>query len=98
MPNQMQTPTFPTIPVPDLTPNGMLNTLLALKKCVEMLTGVDLASQSGNRANRFAPHVFIQNDPPTPYLPGDMWVATGTQTTFSIWDGTQWLKIATPPA
>jgi hypothetical protein len=97
MANQFQTPTFPTIAVPDAEVKSLQTTVMALKQCVEMLTGVDQPSKGGSEANRFAPHVFIQNDPPSAYLPGDLWVCTAKSYSFNVWDGTRWLLVATIP-
>lgn len=98
MPNQMQVPAYPSIPAPDLTVGGLVNSVTALKRCVELLTAQDTSGKEGDRHNRFAPHVFVQVDTPTALHEGDLWLSQGTSSTFNIWNGTAWLKIATLPA
>lgn len=83
-------PPFPTIPVPSNEVNALLETVLALKQAVELLTG------QGADQTKFAAHVFVQTEPPEAYHVGDLWLCTGPTYNFSIWDGTRWLK-ATPP-
>jgi hypothetical protein len=88
---------FPTIPVPENNLESLFRTVTALKQAVEMLTGGDNRSMTGDSANRFAPHVFIQSTTPVALHPGDLWLCTGNNWTFNIWDGNEWLVLVTVP-
>lgn len=90
-------PKFPTIPVPEANPESLHKTCLALKQAVEMLTGNDPKSRSGDQANRFAPHVFVQPTTPTALHEGDLWLCEGPSFTFNIWTKNGWMVIATLP-
>lgn len=81
-------PDFPSVPVPTKDPDALLQSVLALKHAVEMLTGQD-------QGDRFAAHVFVQPDTPTAFHTGDFWLCTATSgSTFNVWNGTKWVKIA----
>jgi hypothetical protein len=88
---------FPSIPVPENNPESLHRTCLALKKAVEMLTGADSKSRDGSSSDRFANHVFVGTDVPEALHVGDLWLATGQSYTFNIWNGTDWLLVATLP-
>ena len=88
------TPNFPSIPVPKGNFNSMLETILTLKRTVEMLTGQDPASPNGNQREFFAPHVFVQQGTPEALHVGDLWLAQQKSWSFNIWTGNEWLKIA----
>lgn len=76
--------TFPAIPDPVPTVEGLLTTVQVLKMCVELLTG-----QRGTVApNR----VFTQSTAPTAEQAGDMWVYDGT---LLYWDGSAWIAVKT---
>ena len=92
-----QAPKFPTIPVPAADLDALHRSVLALKQAVEMLTGGDGRSVSGASADRYAPHVFVQPNTPTPLHQGDLWLCTGTTYTFNIWKDDKWLIVATLP-
>jgi hypothetical protein len=94
----MQTPKFPSIPVPDAEVKSLRESVMTLKKCVDMLTGSDGLSRDGVGADRFAPHVFITPDLPTALHDGDLWLCTGVTWTFNIWDGTDWILLLTVPS
>lgn len=82
-------PDFPSIPVPTADPNALLQTALALKQTVEMLTGQD-------QTDRFTAHVFIQTTPPDAYHEGDLWLCnTTTNASFNVWNGSKWVKLTT---
>lgn len=83
-------PPFPSIPTPTAEPAALLQTCIALKQAVEMLTGQD-ADQS-----KYAPHVFVQTDTPTALHIGDLWLCTAKTYTFNVWDGQHWLKLGSP--
>jgi hypothetical protein len=81
-------PVFPSIPVPTADPPALLEAVLALKQTVEMLTGQD-------QSDKFAPHVFVQDAMPEALHTGDLWLCTvATNSSFNVWSGTKWLKIA----
>lgn len=90
-------PKFPTIPVPENNVEALHKTCLALKRCVEMLTGPDARSRDGSSSNRFAPHVFVQADTPTALHEGDLWLCEGPTFTFNIWSAGKWMVIASLP-
>jgi hypothetical protein len=98
MPNQFSKKRFPSVPTPDDTVKGMLACMIVMKKCIDMLTGNDNQSKEGSKDQRFAPHVFLQNNQPDAAHEGDLWLMTGGNMTFNIWDGNRWLKITTLPA
>lgn len=79
---------FPSVPVPTSDPDALLETVIALKQTVEMLTGQD-------QGNGYAPHVFVQPGVPQALHTGDLWLCTTlSNSTFNIWNGSQWVKIA----
>lgn len=89
---------FPNVPMPDTTLEGLQRSVLALKQCVQMLTGYDNSSRDGTRADRFAPHVFVQATAPEALHEGDLWLCNQGSMTFNIWSAGKWLVIATLPA
>jgi hypothetical protein len=89
---------FPTIPEPATDVDSLHKSVLALKRSVEMLTGGDNKSMTGDKSDRNAHHVFTQPDTPTALHEGDMWLCTGASYSLSIWQGGKWLLVATLPA
>lgn len=96
-------PTFPSIPVPKASMMSMLETVLTLKRTVEMLTGQEPATLNAStkpgeeKPTYFAPHVFVQADTPTAYHIGDLWLAQRKSWSFSIWTGSDWILLVDLP-
>lgn len=87
------TPNYPTIPNPDANVQSLQQAVLAIKRVLEMLTNTDTSSQQANKKQVYLCHCFVQMEQPTANNRGDIWLCTGTNYSFSIWDGTVWLKI-----
>ena len=98
MADSMTVPLFPAIPLPAAEVESLRASVMALKQCVELLTGTDNHSKDGSIADRFAPHVFVQGATPKAYRQGDLWLCTGEDYTLNIWDGSMWLVVTTLPA
>lgn len=97
MPNQMQAPVFPTIPVPTDDPKSLRATVEALKVTVEILAGNDTKSRDGTQINRFSQHCYVQPTEPKALHAGDTWLCTNHNWTFSIWTGSEWRLLVTVP-
>ena len=83
-------PLWASIPVPTDDPKSLLETCLTMKRILEELTG------QGN-TEHCAPHVYVQADVPDGEHKGDLWLHTGANASFNIWNGHQWILVASVP-
>lgn len=84
----MQTPKFPQIPKPEASVDSLLRAMQPVISTLQMITGTEAKSRSGDKADRHMAHVFVQNTPPTALNVGDIWINDGKG---SYWDGTAWV-------
>jgi hypothetical protein len=97
MPNVMQTPRFPVIPIPEATPASLQRAMSAVIQTLTMLTGSDPKSRSGDKADRQMAHVFIQSTQPEALNPGDFWLCQQPKVSLSVWNGAQWVHLVDAP-
>ena len=93
----MQTPKFPTIPVPDGSVDGLQQAMVAVIQIIHQITGMSAKNRAGETAGRHMTRTFIQDDAPDAFNKGDLWLCTVVPTSFNVWDGNQWIKIAMIP-
>lgn len=82
----MSEPSYPGIPEPTLSLEGLMNTVLQLKIAVEMLSGQRTGPSYG------APRIFVQPKMPTTNDIGDLWINTALNNKLHFWDGRNWTQ------
>jgi len=79
-------PSYPSIPEPMASIDGILETVRVMKLTIEMLTGQLKGVSSG------APRIFVQSSQPTTNDIGDLWINSANRK-MSYWSGSAWLVI-----
>ena len=78
---------YPSIPVPKEDLKSLNETVLTLKRAVEMLTGQ-------GKGDAYASHMFVQPNTPEAMHQGDLWLcSTMSATTLNVWMGETWVKL-----
>lgn len=88
----MEAPSFPQIPIPDASVDGLLRSMRAVISTLQLITGTEQKSRDGTKAGRNMAHVFLDNDEPTALNDGDLWLRQGSTITLNVWNGTRWVK------
>jgi hypothetical protein len=83
-------PKFPQIPIPDGSPESMLQAMVSVIQTLQTLTTSGPKSQSGAQTDRNMAHTFVQDTQPTAINPGDFWLCQKPKVSLSCWTGDRW--------